>query len=305
MKALVTGASGFVGRHVVRRLEEDEISVITTDTHGSVDHVLDLAHDGVGDELPDVDVVVHLAANADAGKFIDLPATLTTDTLIGTVNLLSWVRRHKPREFILLSTSEVYGDIAVESYATRPWDTITPSTVYGASKAAQEVLALGWCRTYGVPVTILNTMNVFGPGQRAERFVPTIVRSLLAGEDVPIAVTEKAEITRRCWTPVEHVADAIAFLAVNDDHYHHDSDPIRYHIVGPEMDCKQLVQEVANELNVEPTFTYFHFDRPGYELRYALDGSEIYYSGFAPRDTFKNRLRNTVLSLYVTHKEQV
>lgn len=300
MKALVTGASGFVGRHVVRRLEEDEINVITTDTHGSVDHLVDLT-DRI--ELPEADVIVHLAANADADKFIDLPAILTLDTLTGTVNLLSWMRTHKPREFILLSTSEVYGDINLDDEAIPVWEPIRPSTVYGASKAAQEALVMGWCRTYGVPVTIINTMNVFGPGQPAERFVPTIVRTLLDGKSVPIAVTEKAEAMWRCWTPVEHVADAIAFVVQDDNDQV--LIPFRYHVAGPELSCKELAQKIAAELGVEPTFTYFHFDRPGYELRYALDGREIIDNGFKPRDTFENRLHNTVLSLYVTHKELV
>lgn len=294
MKALVTGASGFIGKHVVRQLQEDEIQVVTTDTHGSPDVLLDLSHDRLS-ELPSVDVVVHLAANADVGKFTGLPATLTLDTLQGTVNLLSWSRDISVQAFILLSTSEVYGDIDDDDPPSLTWKQLQPSTVYGASKAAQEVLAIGWGRSYGFHVTIINTMNVFGLGQPEQRFVPVIVKKLLQGEEVPIAVTDKAEVTSRCWTPVEDVAESVSFMC---QEFQMVDALEKFHVVGPELDCKQFVEKIASILGVKPTFTYFHYDRPGYEKRYALNGERIkQYLGFEPHQTFDERLTSTVQAL--------
>lgn len=168
---LVYGAAGFIGRHLVRAL---------TDTTG-----WDVAaHDrdtGPITETPNF--IVNLAADADARWTLDNPLETVTNGTSSTAALLQQAREWPVRRFIQVSTAEVYGTASCD-HTTRCG--MNPQTPYAATKAAQDMLAVAWRESFGVPTVVARTANVFGEDQPEARFLTVIVRRALAGEPITV-----------------------------------------------------------------------------------------------------------------------
>lgn len=279
VKVLVTGAGGFVGRHVVTDLlNETTWKIIALDRHGSrlprestrlrtIGDDLDLP--GAPQETPwldDVDAIVNLASSSDVSAFLTNSVKHTVNNVMSTLNLLEWARGRKLQAFVQVSTNEVYGprDVGLR-YET---DELRPSTPYSASKAAQEMLAIGWRQTYGVPVIIVNTAHVFGEGQPRQRFVPTTIDKILDGEPVPIyRYAQGAPI--RNWTYAGDLARAIRSILTSGAHeckFH------RYHVAGPVYSCLEIARLLGVMLrrDFEVEWLTAEKRRPGYDWRYAL-----------------------------------
>ncbi len=110
--------------------------------------------------------------------------------------MLEYAREVQPRVFIQVSTDEVYG-AAPPGYSHKEWDPVVPSNPYSASKAAQEAIAIAYWRTFGVPLVLTNTMNNFGERQHREKYLPIVVRNLLAGRQVPVHGSERGRAGSR------------------------------------------------------------------------------------------------------------
>lgn len=307
MKILVTGAGGFVGQHLVRHiLELTDWSVVVLGRSGGALLKLgeseritpvqyDLRDKLRRDAFSDVDAVVNLAASSDVQSFLDEPVRHAQNNVTGTLNLLEWARRRRLTAFIQVSTNEVYGP-ATGSYQSREWDPLLPSTPYSASKAAQEVMAIGWRQTYGVPVVIVNTMHLFGEGQPRRRFVPTAIAKLLAGERVPIYRDSDGHQSARNWLYVGDLAHALVKLLHTDVNTRTDDLPDRWNVAGPELTCSLLASRIANFLGVPLTFEWITGERrPGYETRYALDTAKLQRElNFSTHYGIDHGLRRTV-----------
>lgn len=275
MILLVTGSNGFVGRHVVTYLRE------TTDWD-IVPCESDLRtwrSRRVPSEYAEVTAIIHLASRTDVTSFVDDPVPRVTDNIESTMNLLEWARTRPLTHFIQVSTNEVYGPARASEIHTE-WSPVRPSTPYSASKVAQEALASAWHHTYGVPTVIVRTMHLFGEGQPAERFIPTAIRKLIAGEPVPIYGKETEEHwvpASRNWLYVLNFADALRWLLERR------VDPEdRWNVAGPEVNCMRLVTMIADRLGVRGTVNFVDVDqaRPGHELRYAINSSRIQDAGW-------------------------
>src|SRR5262249_4092532 len=140
------------------------------------------------------------------------PVPFVRNNVDVVLNTLELTRVVNPRSLILVSTDEVYGPVDAADHTGHPeWDVILPSNPYSASKAAQEAIAISYWRTYGIPLQIVNCMNMIGERQDPEKFVPLVLGKVLRGETVTIHGT-KEEIGTRHYLHARNLADGITFL---------------------------------------------------------------------------------------------
>ena len=216
-----------------------------------------------------------------------------------TLNMLEFARICKPQLFIQFSTDEVYGQAKKGEYH-KEWDAIKPSNPYSASKAGQEALVIAYWRTYGVPVIITNTMNIYGQYQDKEKFVPLVIDKIMKGEVVFIhGYPDKKEAGTRFYLHARNIASAIQFIVENVEPklYPEIDRPERFNVVGEvELDNLTLAQKIATILGKELKYeiTDAHSTRPGHDVRYALDGQKLKNYGFSYPVSFEESLEATV-----------
>lgn len=322
--ALITGAGGFVGHHVFESLlvnTDHKLVLLDSFRHRGltdrVREVLDdrplsdrgrvnvLSHDisapissVLARAIGPVDTIYNLASESHVDRSIESPRPFIENNVGLMLTMLDYARVSPPRVFIQISTDEVYGP-APTGTAHVEWDTSVPSNPYSASKAAQESIAIAYWRTYGVPVVLTNTMNIFGERQDCEKYLPMLIRDIRDGKCVRVhADPETGIIGSRFYLHARNQASALQFVADRVPANYGDYDrPDRYNIVGnrevSNLELAQLVAEILGKpLNYE--LVDFHSSRPGHDLRYALDGRRLDRLGwFAPVD-FQTSLERTV-----------
>jgi dTDP-glucose 4,6-dehydratase len=309
VRVLVTGAGGFVGKHVINYLiahtdwkivaldkgperlqrESERIRTVAYDLWSPLN-----AHISV---LSDVDAVVNLASSSDVPSFLRDPVTHTMNNILSTLHLLEWARYRKLHAFVQVSTNEVYGPAPM--YDSCEWDPLLPSTPYSASKAAQEVLGIGWWKTYDIPLVIVNTMHLFGEGQPRERFIPTAISAVLNGEKVPVYGRSRGmhwKASRRNWTYVGDFAAAIHEILIKNVTSSSGMRPDRWNVAGTEWDCQRIAVWIAEllQLPLEIDWRSDKSARPGYEHRYALDTNAFKNFGFQTKFGVEAGLKRTI-----------
>jgi dTDP-glucose 4,6-dehydratase len=250
-----------------------------------------------------VDYVLNVASESHVDRSIESPASFIRDNVAIACSVLDYARRVRPQIFLQMSTDEVYGP-APSGYASREWDVIAPSNPYSASKAAQEAIAFSYWRTYGVPVVITNTMNIVGEMQDPEKFVPMIIKRVLAGKAVTVHTDSHGTPGSRFYLHARNLADAWLWLLNEEGHawdlqqYSDGSTrPTRFNIVGErEVNNIELVNMIGGFLGREPVVELadFHSSRPGHDLRYALDGTKLSSIGWRPPVPLDSSLKKTV-----------
>jgi dTDP-glucose 4,6-dehydratase len=343
MHVLLTGAGGFVGHHVLehfivntdaqltltdsfrhRGISERIVEVL--DTHpGSRERVRVITHDltapwssyGVASvqERGPVDVVLQIASESHVDRSITDPIPFVRNNVDIALNMLELARELKPRLYLHLSTDEVYGPAPL-GRPSKEWDPVLPSNPYSASKAAQEAIAISYWRTYGVPLVIVNAMNLIGERQHPEKFIPKTIVALLRGESVVVhcsaAVVERVKhdgigsladrsgISSRCYLHARNLADAMLFLVrtlPTERLANTRTFPERFHVVGEaEVDNLTMAERIA-EFAEKPLIwepVDFHSSRPGHDLRYAMDGQRLHDLGWRPPVPLWESLRHVV-----------
>jgi dTDP-glucose 4,6-dehydratase len=312
VRVLITGGRGFAGRHTIAHLlkttDWDLISI--EGRHGGrqqMDRLLKVSHDlryPIGEPLDaqigEIDAVIHLASIADVHSFLLKPANNFLNNVHSTLMLLEWARTRELKHFVLASTNEIYGPTFTAG-GWPEWSAVTPSTPYSGSKAAQEAMAISWWRTFDIPLTIVNTMQLFGADQQENRLIPTAVRKLLRNETINIFGNHTSRGWRsasRNWTYVYNFADSLRWILPEPPSSWRDSEkPDRWNVAGPEFECRELVYMISHLLNADRTsINYIESDtgRPGHELRYALDTSKIHGAGWQEPYDFDIALEETV-----------
>jgi dTDP-glucose 4,6-dehydratase len=317
MRVLITGGCGFAGAHLVEHLlTETDWRLVVLDglTYaGRVDRLTDAAgfdpsrvdlvwwdlrspiHAAVDEQIGEVDAVLHLAAGSHVDRSIADPVPFVQNNVGVTLNLLEWARTRSLSHFVQVSTDEVYGP-AAPGEAHAEWSPIVPSNPYAASKAAQEAIAVSYWRTFGVPVVVTNTMNMFGERQHVEKMVPKAVRCLLAGEPVTLHARKMDgwlrhhpnawEPSSRCWLHARNHADALRWILTETSpvRFGDAVRPDRWHVAGKELDVLQVAGMLADALDrpLEYEWVDYHSSRPGHDHRYALDASKIATAGWKP-----------------------
>ena len=322
-RVLLTGASGFVGSHVLRHLlvktDWEIVCPVTFSHKGLQDRIrLSLAGDQAFEkrtkivkcdlsfpissitarEFGKIDYVLNLASQSHVDRSIEEPANFIVNNVALICNLLDWARIASPEKIVHISTDEVYGPAPAGS-AHREWiDQYFPSNPYSASKAAQESIAFSYWRTFGLPIMITNTMNLIGEMQDPEKFIPMIMRRIISGEKIDIHGSLEGEIGSRFYLHARNQADALLFLLNQDFPIYGVSDkPAKFHIVGEkEINNLDLASFIADYMKKKLNYQIvdFHTSRPGHDLRYALDGSKIAELGWQPPVSLFDSLRKTI-----------
>ncbi len=319
MKLLVTGGAGFIGSAVARQAVAAGHSVVNLDalTYAAcLENVASLADSPLYVfEKADIrdpadlarifanhqpDRVMHLAAESHVDRSIDGPGDFIQTNITGTYNLLEaarayWQDQGKPDSFRFhhISTDEVYGSLGETGLFTE--DTpYAPNSPYSASKAASDHLVRAWHETYGLPVLVTNCSNNYGPFHFPEKLIPVVILMALAGQ--PIPVYGKGENVRD-WLYVEDHADALLTVLMRGQ-------VGRTYNIGGENEATNLdlVRRLCAILDrMRPAATPYadliHFvaDRPGHDLRYAIDPSRIRDElGWRPSVTLDQGLEKTV-----------
>jgi dTDP-glucose 4,6-dehydratase len=248
--------------------------------------------------------VIHLAAESHVDRSIDGPADFIHTNVLGTFTLLEAARRHFLRlpdraradfRFVHVSTDEVYGSVALPDRFTET-SPYRPSSPYSASKAASDHLAMAWFHTYGLPVVVTNCSNNYGPYQFPEKLIPLVIGNAVAGRALP--VYGKGENVRD-WLFVDDHARAL-LLALErgtpGSTYLFGGASERRNIDVVRTVCR-LVDELAPDAVIGPRESLIRFveDRPGHDLRYAVDASKAKRDlGWSPQESFESGLRRTV-----------
>jgi len=325
---LVTGGAGFIGSNFIKYLlgQLNEVKIINLDCltyAGNLENLQDVAHDSnyrfvkgdiknqqLVDELigQGVDCVVNFAAESHVDRSILGPEEFVQTNIVGTFNLLEACRKHwqgqEGKVFHHVSTDEVYGSLGDSGLFTEE-TSYDPSSPYSASKAASDHLVRAYHRTYGLPVKITNCSNNYGLYQFPEKLIPIIIMKALAGEPLPIY--GKGENVRD-WLYVEDHCEAIWTVIEKGEvgkTYNVGGNNEWKNIDIVNKICEVLAEETGKEVRNFTDLITFVKDRPGHDLRYAIDSSKIQRDlGWKPKETFESGLRKTV-RWYLANQEWV
>jgi len=318
---MVTGGCGFIGSNFIRYLLDqpdspDRIVNVDKLTYaGNPENLIDIPPGYPGryvfewadicdfDSLKDifqkyeVDGICHFAAESHVDRSIKRPGAFIHTNIVGTYNLLE-IARGAPDRFALfhhISTDEVYGSLGKRGYfrETTPY---RPSSPYSASKASSDHLVRAYFRTFGLPVTISNCSNNYGPYQFPEKLIPLMILYALEGRSLPVYGDGK---NVRDWLYVEDHCEAIWRIMKSGrkgQTYNIGGNTEMENLAIVEMIC-DILDETAGPLNGEPRRRFITFvkDRPGHDRRYAIDFTKLQRElCWTPRESFRSGLGKTV-----------
>lgn len=307
MKLLITGGSGFIGSNFIhywlKKYAEDEIINLDDLTYAGHNESLndiesnprytfikgDITDKQTVEKAVDgVDIIVHFAAESHVDRSILNPEIFVTTNVLGTQVLLEAAKKRNTR-FHHVSTDEVFGSLKLDTKKKfSPKTKYLPNSPYAASKASSDHLVLAYHTTFGLPVTITNCSNNFGPFQDTEKFLPRMITNLIEGKNILVYGDGKYV---RDWLYVEDHCRAIE-LAITKGKVGE-----TYTVGGLTDDINNLeiAKKVLNILNLKSDRLEFVKDRPGHDRRYAVDWSKINKKlGWSPSKNFDERLAETV-----------
>lgn len=343
---LLTGAAGFAGHHCLEHLlAATDWDIVATDSFrhkGKSDRIAEViehnpgwrarlrmvTHDLTAPFTPQtvrrigpVDYVIAMAAQSHVDRSIEDPVPFVANNVQVALSTLEYCREARPKAVIVVSTDEVYGPEPVTADGLpaphREWSPILPSNPYSASKACQEAIAISYWRTYGVPVVIVNCMNLIGERQDPEKYLPMLIARIRDGLPVPVHGVP-GHIGSRHYLHARNLADGIVFIlrelrpAVFPAHipamerngqvqglppWPEAERPDRYNIAGPDrVGNLELAQAVAGIIGrkLDYKLVDFHSARPGHDPHYGLDPAKLTRLGWVPPVPFGQSLQRTV-----------
>lgn len=327
MKILITGGAGFIGsaviRHIIENTNNNVLNVDKLTYAGNLESLEMVVHNkryqfsqtDICDRVAldqiffefQPDAVMHLAAESHVDRSITGPADFIETNIIGTYQLLEasrhyWLNLDENKKaafrFHHISTDEVYGDLEGTDDLFTETTSYAPSSPYSASKASSDHLVRAWHRTYGLPVVLTNCSNNYGPYHFPEKLIPLIILNALQGKPLPI-YGDGQQI--RDWLYVEDHARALYKVMTEADVG--ETYNIGGHNEQKNIDVVKAICSLLDELAPDKPQGVEHYvdlityvtDRPGHDLRYAIDASKIQQDlGWVPEESFKTGLRKTV-----------
>lgn len=315
MRLLVTGGAGFIGSNFIlywmQKHAEDLIVNLDKLTYaGNLENLTEVEknpkyafiHGDICDPvvvaraMQGVDVVVHFAAESHVDRSIHDPAPFVKTNVVGTQVLLDAALTAKVQRFHHVSTDEVFGSLelgSVSKFTERtPYD---PRSPYSASKAGSDHLVRAYYHTFGLPISITNCSNNFGPYHFPEKFIPLAITNILEGKKVPVYGDGK---NVRDWLYVEDHCTAIEAVVTRGKIGE------TYCIGGLTRDISNLevIRMILAKMGKDESFIEFVKDRPGHDRRYAMDWTKIHSElGWSPQNDFETWLASTI-EWYKTHE---
>ncbi|MCW4441209.1 dTDP-glucose 4,6-dehydratase [Vibrio splendidus] len=327
MKLLVTGGAGFIGsaviRHIVENTSDSVVNVDKLTYAGNLDSLVDVEFsDRYVFEQVDIcnraelervfaehkpDAVMHLAAESHVDRSIDGPAAFIETNIVGTYTILEATKVYWSQladaekqafRFHHISTDEVYGDLEGTDDLFTETTSYEPSSPYSASKASSDHLVRAWLRTYGLPTIVTNCSNNYGPYHFPEKLIPLMILNALDGKPLPV-YGDGMQI--RDWLYVEDHARALYKVATEGEvgeTYNIGGHNEKANIEVVKMICSLLEELVPNKpegVNQYQDLITYVTDRPGHDVRYAIDASKIERElGWTPKESFETGIRKTV-----------
>lgn len=327
MKILITGGAGFIGsavvRHIINNTQNSVINVDKLTYAGNLESLIDVSKsERYFFEQVDIcdraaldrifshykpDAVMHLAAESHVDRSIDGPAAFIETNIVGTYTLLEaarkyWLQLDEEQKYQFrfhhISTDEVYGDLHGTDNLFTETTPYAPSSPYSASKASSDHLVRAWHRTFGLPTIVTNCSNNYGPYHFPEKLIPLMILNALSGKPLPVYGNG---MQIRDWLFVEDHARALYKVVTEGkvgETYNIGGHNEKANIEVVKAIC-QLLEELApnKPANVKHYVDLITFvtDRPGHDLRYAIDATKIGQElGWHPQETFESGLRKTV-----------
>jgi dTDP-glucose 4,6-dehydratase len=317
---LITGGAGFIGSHVVRHfvLKYPDYKIINLDAltyAGNLENLVDIeghlnyafVKADIRDEgaLNDVftqfqpDSVIHLAAESHVDRSITDPMAFVNTNVIGTVNLLNtakklWNSDFGGKRFHHISTDEVFGALGDSGFFTEE-TSYDPHSPYSASKAASDHFVRAYHDTYGLPVVITNCSNNYGPNHFPEKLIPLCILNIINNRPLPIYGDGK--YTRDWLFVIDHARaiDTVFHQGKNGDSYNIGGFNEWKNIDLVKELCKQMDDKLGRQAGTSEKLIQFVKDRPGHDLRYAIDATKIKNElGWEPSVTFEEGLSKTI-----------
>lgn len=309
MKLLVTGGAGFIGsnfiQYYLREHPEDQITNLDALTYaGNLENLKDIEHnpqyvfihgdicdpETVTRAMAGVDIVVHFAAESHVDRSITDPSAFVKTNVLGTQVLLDAAKKEGVKRFHHVSTDEVFGSLELNSKEkfneNTPYD---PHSPYAASKAGSDHLVRAYYDTYGLPITISNCANNFGPYHFPEKLFPLAITNLIEGKKVPVYGDG---LNVRDWLQVEDHARAIDLILQKGR-------VGETYCIGSQLEHEysniEVVRLILQIMGKGEDMIEYVKDRPGHDRRYAIDWSKIRTElGWEPKYSFEEWLEKTV-----------
>ncbi len=312
MRILVTGGAGFMGSDLVRSLAKENCAVCVVDKltyAGDVERLkevedkvsfyqVDIAdHEAIYEifskEKPNI--VIHYAAETHVDRSILNPDVFIRTNIIGTLSILKASMKLNIKKFIHISTDEVYGELPLDSTERFTENTpLRPNSPYSASKAGADMLIRSFIETYSFPAVIVRASNNYGPWQYPEKLIPLSIAKLLSGEKIPVYGTG---MHVRTWLFVEDFTRAVIFLiekGTEGEIYNVGS--------GEEKRNIDVIKSILEALGKDEGYIEFVPDRPGHDLRYAIDTTKIEKEvGWKAEVSFEEGIERTI-KWYIDNK---
>ena len=321
-RILITGGAGFVGRHVVdyflKKTDFEIISLDRLDHSGTLNRLAEILqenphknrlkivwhdlksplNDFTKNKIGHLDYIFHIAASSHVDRSVQYPTEFFMDNIIGTSNLLDYVRFNcqNLKMFLYFSTDEVFGP-APEGIFFKENDKYSAKNPYSASKAAAEEICMTYGETYNLPIIVTHAVNIYGKRQHPEKFIPLIVRKILNDEIVEIhSNPQLTEAGRRYYLHIDDLSEALLFLINNAKIGE------KYNLVAKEeLNNLELAQMISKILGKELKYVMVNpkKTRPYLDFRYALDDTKMKNLGWEP----KIRIRDALEELLLWFKE--
>ena len=299
----VTGAAGFIGSNFVHHLASkgyDDIIILDKLSYAAnMDNlfpfkfpvkVVDLVNKNQLEELfkkYNPDIIFHFAAESHVDNSIEDAKPFVDSNVIGTLNLLELSVKYKVQKFHHISTDEVYGALGYDDPPFTEETPYNPQNPYSASKAASDHFVTAFGNTYGLPILLTNCSNNYGPRQNKEKLIPKTINNILDGEKIPVYAQGQ---NIRDWIYVEDHCRAILnifYAGKNGEKYN----------IGGECEVKNidLVKTIIRLMDASEDLIEFVDDRPGHDLRYAIDNAKIIKTiNWHPQNTLEEGLLKTI-----------
>ena len=317
---IITGGAGFIGSHVVREfvLKYPNYKIINLDAltyAGNLENLKDVQdhpnYQFIKADIVDAksildifiehqpDGVIHLAAESHVDRSISNPLDFVMTNVIGTVNLLNaakhiWNDNYEGKRFHHISTDEVFGTLGSEGFFTET-TAYDPHSPYSASKASSDHFVRAYHDTYELPIVLTNCSNNYGPNHFPEKLIPLCIHNILNKKPLPIYGDGK--FTRDWLFVIDHARaiDLVFHEGKNGDSYNVGGFNEWKNIDLVKELCKQMDEKLGNPIGASEQLITFVKDRPGHDLRYAIDASKINQElGWKPSVTFEEGLSKTI-----------